>query len=120
MRDRFVHIFPAPCERESCICLYQPPIRGRFVLYILVPAYCEGEICTHLYQLPVGERFELHVQVPAYGEKEIVHICTNLLKERDLHILVPAAGERERDVYGTNLYQLTVRERFIRICSGFL
>ena len=73
-----------------------------------------------MYQLPVGERFELYIGVPAYGEKEIVHICTNLLKERDLHILVPAAGERERDLYGTYLYQLTVRERFIRICSGFL
>ena len=108
VRERFVHIYT------------NPPVRGRFVLYILVPAYCEGEICTHLYQLPVGERFELYVRVPAYGEKEIVHICTNLLKERDLHILVPAAGERERDLYGTNLYQLTVRERFIRICSGFL
>ncbi len=80
--DRFVHNFFQHPVRERLVhmlYLYQPPVRGRFVLYILVPAYCEGEFCTHLHQLPVGERFELYVLVPAYCEREIVHICTSLL-----------------------------------------
>ena len=127
--------------------LYQPPVRGRFVLYILVPAYCtvresfvrictsfrwERDLnCTYWYQLTVRER--LFKFVPAYGKREICTYWYQLLvRERErfvLYILVPAYCEGEiyrylqrllvrKDFCCTYLYQLTERERFVQICTN--
>ena len=107
-RERFVLyiLVPAYCKGEIYTYLQRLLVRERFLLYIPVPTYCEGEICTYLYHLTVSDRF--------------VHNFSGILWERDWYICYIYTSLRlEGDLYCIYLYQLTVRESFVRICTSF-
>ena len=118
--------------------LYQPPVRGRFVLYILVPAYCtvresfvrictsfrwERDLnCTYWYQLTVRER--LFKFVPAYGKREICTYWYQLLvreREREIcivHTCISLLWGRDLYIFAGSSYEIKISA--VHTCTNLL